>query len=289
MLVDSHSHLDAAEFDADRDAVIARARAAGVTRQVRARRSMLPAGRSCATVCASGPGLFPAYGLHPMYLAAHRDEHLAELREWIERERPVAVGECGLDYFVDGLDPAGAVAFLRGPAAPRARIRPAGDRACAARGRRGDRGHSPGRRVARRGAQLLRQHGTGAAACAGRLPARTGRAGDLRARQPPARTRRDDAARMAVAGNRFARPARQRASAGSATSRHDWRWYSKRSPCCARPRPTTSRAQPPPMPNACSACPRRPRTQRRASAWTIRVASATTPAPCRPRRTRTRR
>ena len=40
----------------------------------------------------------------PMYLDAHRNEHLSQLREWLERERPVAVGECGLDYFVEGLD-----------------------------------------------------------------------------------------------------------------------------------------------------------------------------------------
>ena len=55
-------------------------------------------------ICAQVPGLFPAYGLHPMYLASHRPEHLHELRGWLERERPVAVGECGLDYFVEGLD-----------------------------------------------------------------------------------------------------------------------------------------------------------------------------------------
>jgi len=103
MLVDSHSHLDADAFDDDRDAVIARARAAGVSRQV------LPAVDAAnwpklRDICARDPGLFAAYGLHPMYLDAHRDGHLAELRSWIERERPVAVGECGLDYFVEGLD-----------------------------------------------------------------------------------------------------------------------------------------------------------------------------------------
>ena len=113
MLVDSHSHLDAAEFDGDRDAVIARARAAGVCRQV------LPAVEAASwprlrEVCASGPGLFAAYGLHPMYLHAHRDEHLAELRDWIERERPVAVGECGLDYFVADLDPGAQSHFFDG-------------------------------------------------------------------------------------------------------------------------------------------------------------------------------
>jgi TatD DNase family protein len=48
--------------------------------------------------------LFPAYGLHPLCLATHRSEHLDALREWIARERPVAIGECGLDYFVEDLD-----------------------------------------------------------------------------------------------------------------------------------------------------------------------------------------
>lgn len=103
VLVDTHCHLDAAEFDHDRDAVIARARQAGVARQV------VPAVDAAGwpklrEVCSPGTGLHPAYGLHPMYLSAHRDEHLSWLREWIERERPVAVGECGLDYFIEELD-----------------------------------------------------------------------------------------------------------------------------------------------------------------------------------------
>ncbi|WP_334178858.1 TatD family hydrolase [Pseudoxanthomonas sp.] len=105
MLVDSHSHFDAPEFDADRGAVLARARAAGVTRQV------VPAITASSwpklrEVCASGAGLFPAYGLHPMYLADHRPAHLDDLHDWIDRERPVAVGECGLDFFIEGLEPA---------------------------------------------------------------------------------------------------------------------------------------------------------------------------------------
>ena len=102
-LIDSHSHLDATEFDADRAQVLVRARAAGVTRQI------VPA------ITASGfaklrdlgkveNGIFPAYGLHPMYLAEHRPEHLAELANWVEREKPIAVGECGLDFHVEGLD-----------------------------------------------------------------------------------------------------------------------------------------------------------------------------------------
>jgi TatD DNase family protein len=103
VLVDSHCHLDAAEFDRDREAVISRARSVGVKQQ------MVPAVDAASwpklrEACTLDAGLFPAYGLHPMYLDAHRDEHLVQLREWLERERPLALGECGLDYFVDGLD-----------------------------------------------------------------------------------------------------------------------------------------------------------------------------------------
>lgn len=103
MLVDSHCHLDAEAFDRDRSAALARARAAGVSRQI------VPAVNAAGwetlrALCAAEPGLHPAYGLHPMFLADHRPEHLTALRDWIDRERPVAIGECGLDFFVEGLD-----------------------------------------------------------------------------------------------------------------------------------------------------------------------------------------
>jgi TatD DNase family protein len=103
MLVDSHCHLDAAEFDRDRAEVIARAAAAGVTAQI-IPAIALSGFEKLRDLCASNPNLHPAYGLHPMYLVEHRPEHLDSLRTWIENERPVAVGECGLDFFVDGLD-----------------------------------------------------------------------------------------------------------------------------------------------------------------------------------------
>lgn len=97
VLVDSHAHLDLAAFDGDRAEVMQRARAAGVTRQI------VPAIEAATwpkvrDLCAAEDGLFPAYGLHPMFVERHRPEHLEALREWIARERPVAVGECGLDW-----------------------------------------------------------------------------------------------------------------------------------------------------------------------------------------------
>jgi TatD DNase family protein len=103
VLFDSHCHLDAPEFDRDRPAVVARARAAGVLEQLvpAIDRESWPKLREA---CALAPGLHAAYGLHPLLLEKHRVEHLDELGHWLERERPKAVGECGLDYFVAGLD-----------------------------------------------------------------------------------------------------------------------------------------------------------------------------------------
>lgn len=103
MLVDSHCHLDAEEFDHDRSEVLQRARDAGVAQQI------VPAVTAASwpklrEVCGQAAGLFPAYGLHPVFLDAHHKADLEALGEWIEREKPRAIGECGLDYFLDGLD-----------------------------------------------------------------------------------------------------------------------------------------------------------------------------------------
>ncbi len=105
MLIDTHCHLDAAEFDPDRDDVYARARAAGVETMVVPAISAANFAPALAT-CRRYPGCLPALGLHPMYIAEHRPEHLDALRTAIDKEKPVAVGEIGLDFFVPDLDPA---------------------------------------------------------------------------------------------------------------------------------------------------------------------------------------
>ncbi|MEO7251859.1 MAG: TatD family hydrolase [Arenimonas sp.] len=103
-IFDSHSHLDAVEFDVDRAAVLSRAESAGVRQQ------LVPAVEQVGwsklkAVCAMAPGLYPAYGLHPMFLRSHQPTHLEALQAWVEREKPVAIGECGLDFLIDDLDP----------------------------------------------------------------------------------------------------------------------------------------------------------------------------------------
>ncbi len=102
-LFDTHCHLDVEEFDADREAVLARARDAGVIRQV------IPAIDAAGwdhllAFCRGEEGLYPALGLHPIYSDHHRDEDLARLRLLLVSERPVAIGEIGLDYFIPNPD-----------------------------------------------------------------------------------------------------------------------------------------------------------------------------------------
>ena len=103
-IFDSHSHLDAAEFDADRAAVVCRAELAGVRQQ------LIPAVDHASwlklkAVCAMASGLYPAYGLHPMFLRGHDPAHLQALSDWVDLEKPVAIGECGLDFLIGDLDP----------------------------------------------------------------------------------------------------------------------------------------------------------------------------------------
>lgn len=105
MLVDTHCHLDAAEFDADRDAVVARAVAAGVTAIVVPSVERANFG-AVASVCREYSGCLPAYGIHPMYVDRAREDDLDALRLTLSRESAVAVGEIGLDFFVPDRDEA---------------------------------------------------------------------------------------------------------------------------------------------------------------------------------------
>lgn len=104
MLIDTHCHLDAAEFDLDRDQVAARARAAGVETIVvpAVERANFAAVLDC---CRRYPGCYPALGIHPMYVDRAQAADLDLLRAAVAREKVVAIGEIGLDFFVPGYDP----------------------------------------------------------------------------------------------------------------------------------------------------------------------------------------
>ncbi|MEH6368513.1 MAG: TatD family hydrolase [Pseudomonas marincola] len=106
-LIDTHTHIDFPDFDADRAAVLARSRELGVERIVVLGVHQANWQRVWQLV-ESDSSLFAAFGLHPIYLAEHQEQHLAELRAWLQRlsghAQLCAVGEIGLDYFVEDLD-----------------------------------------------------------------------------------------------------------------------------------------------------------------------------------------
>ena len=104
--IDSHCHLDAAEFDADRDGVVQRARAAGVGMLVLP--AVAVAGFDNVVALAHCHGLAYALGIHPLCVDGADEADLDRLAQALQTHRDdprlVAVGEIGLDHFVPGLD-----------------------------------------------------------------------------------------------------------------------------------------------------------------------------------------
>ncbi len=115
MWIDTHCHLDADEFDTDREAVVERARAAGVSMLV------MPTGhideRDKAARVAAQHGFAYALGIHPLWLAQAQASDIDRLRDMVpaamEDPRFVAIGEIGIDLFEPGLDPARQQWFYR--------------------------------------------------------------------------------------------------------------------------------------------------------------------------------
>jgi TatD DNase family protein len=105
--IDTHCHLDAAEFEPDRDAVVARARNAGVG--MLALPAVAASNFDTVRALAHRHGLSYALGIHPLCTGAAQDEDLDRLADALAQHRDdprlVAVGEIGLDHFVPGLDP----------------------------------------------------------------------------------------------------------------------------------------------------------------------------------------
>ena len=100
MLVDSHCHLDFKDFDADRDDVLARAKAAGVdlmvtisTKITEAEKIIKLAETSDALVC--------SVGIHPHEAGREPETDAAQLVALAKHEKVVGIGETGLDYFYE--------------------------------------------------------------------------------------------------------------------------------------------------------------------------------------------
>jgi len=106
-LIDTHTHLDFPDFDADRETVLSNSRALGVERLVVLGVYQRNWQRVWDLVQGDA-GLYAALGLHPIYIDEHLPEHLTELGDWLTRlkghRQLCAVGEIGLDYYIEALD-----------------------------------------------------------------------------------------------------------------------------------------------------------------------------------------
>ena len=102
-LIDSHCHIDVADFDADRREVLQKCRELGVTRMV-VPAVLAATWDSLLQLCTQEPGLYPALGLHPVFLDQHQDQDLSHLERYVAQQHPVAIGEIGLDFYIAELD-----------------------------------------------------------------------------------------------------------------------------------------------------------------------------------------
>lgn len=100
MLTDTHCHLDLSQFDQDREAVIERARAAGVIRIMNPGID-LGSSRRAVALAETYAEVYAAVGFHPHDAAKMGEAEFAELRELAQHPKVKAIGEIGLDYYRD--------------------------------------------------------------------------------------------------------------------------------------------------------------------------------------------
>lgn len=100
-LIDAHCHLDFEAFDHDRSAVLQRAKENDISDIIipgteKSRWDQIK--KLCAKNHPGQPKLHACYGLHPYWTDEHSKQDTEELTRYIDKNRPVAIGECGLDF-----------------------------------------------------------------------------------------------------------------------------------------------------------------------------------------------
>ena len=98
VLVDTHAHLYLDRFSADIDSVIANAAKAGVA-QILQPAVDLPSIDAAIALCERSPGLYAMAAIHPTYVPDAPDDAADRVREALQHDAVIAVGETGLDYY----------------------------------------------------------------------------------------------------------------------------------------------------------------------------------------------
>jgi len=97
VLIDTHSHLDFPDFEADRPEIIQRALEAGVTRLISIG-TTLRTSRAALALADAYPQVFATVGIHPSEARQESNSAMEELAQLARHPKVVALGECGLDY-----------------------------------------------------------------------------------------------------------------------------------------------------------------------------------------------
>ncbi|MBV9129335.1 MAG: TatD family hydrolase [Verrucomicrobia bacterium] len=97
MLVDTHAHLDFPEFADDFDAVLRRAKDAGVLK-ILAIGTTLQSCRNAINLAERYPEIYAVVGIHPTSVSEEQEDFISELRRLADHPKVVAIGETGLDY-----------------------------------------------------------------------------------------------------------------------------------------------------------------------------------------------
>ena len=113
MWIDSHCHLDFELFDDDRPHLMDQAVKLGIEKILVPGVEAQHWERIRQLSLAWPKRLLRTWGLHPCFLYSHQPEHLALLDQWLQRYRPVAVGEIGLDFFVQDYDETQQLFYFR--------------------------------------------------------------------------------------------------------------------------------------------------------------------------------
>jgi len=101
-LIDSHAHIDFPQFADDRDAMLERARAAGISTLLAIGSGPGPEKLDCAIPFAEQHDwIYATIGVHPHEAKDFRLEHIDQLRKLAQHPKVIALGEIGLDYFYD--------------------------------------------------------------------------------------------------------------------------------------------------------------------------------------------
>ncbi len=111
-IFDSHCHLDSPAFDPDRSKVLKNCRDKGI------KHILVPAIKRAGwdrllTLCEQEKGLYPALGLHPVFVEQHKQQDLDQMEQYLAKYQPLAIGEIGLDFFIDQPDKERQLHFFR--------------------------------------------------------------------------------------------------------------------------------------------------------------------------------